>query len=166
MSRITLVVARAANGIIGNHGRIPWRIPEDMRHFRDVTMGKPCIMGRRTWDSLPKQPLPGRANIVVTRDAQLRAPGATIANSFAAAVAHARREAADDIAVIGGAEVYRAALDCADRIELTEIHADFPGDVYFPEMERADWRETSREEHVTEDGLGYAFVTVERVGHS
>jgi dihydrofolate reductase len=163
MSRITLVVARAANGVIGDHGNIPWRIPEDMRRFRHLTMGKPCIMGRRTWESLPKRPLPGRCNIVVTRDPGFAAPGATVTNSLASAISHAMREVADEIAIIGGAETYRAALPCADGIELTEVHADFDGDAYFPVLQSGEWREVSRDEHIEGDGLAYAFVTLERV---
>jgi dihydrofolate reductase len=162
MSRVTLVVARAANGVIGDRGNIPWRIAEDMRRFRHLTMGKPCIMGRRTWQSLPKRPLPGRSNIVVTRDPDFAAPGATVMNSLASAISHARREGADEIAIIGGSEIYRAALPFADAIELTEVHADFDGDAYFPEFENAEWREVSREEHVTADGLAYAFIALER----
>ncbi|HEX4081043.1 MAG TPA: dihydrofolate reductase [Rhizomicrobium sp.] len=163
MTRIALVVAAASNGVIGSRGAIPWHIPEDMRRFRSLTMGKPCIMGRKTWESLPKKPLSGRLNIVVTRDAGLAAPGAEVVPTFEAAVERAEREGADEIAVIGGAEIYRAALLLADLVHLTEIHAAFDGDARLPALSVEDWREASREEHLSGEGLRYAFVTLERV---
>ena len=113
---ISLVVAVAQNGIIGNNGKIPWRIADDMRHFKAVTLGKPCIMGRKTWESLPKKPLPGRTNIVVTRDASFEAPGAVIVHSLEEAFARAEAQQAPEIAVIGGADIYAAALSRATRI--------------------------------------------------
>lgn len=161
MSTIALVVARAANGVIGAGGTIPWHISEDLRRFRSLTTGKPCIMGRRTWESLPKKPLPERLNIVVTRDRQFRAPGAVVAHSFDEAVAHAAPE--PEIVVIGGAEIYKAALPRSDAIYLTEVHGEFAGDVFFPRIDSEEWRESSREEHVSPDGLRYDFVTLERV---
>jgi dihydrofolate reductase len=162
MSIIALVVARAANGVIGAHGGIPWRIPEDMRHFRDVTLGKPCIMGRKTWESLPKKPLPGRLNIVVTSDRTLAAAGAAVAHSFNEAVARAQSESSEEISVIGGAEIYRAALPVSSLVHLTEIHAEFAGDAYFPELGGNQWQEIAREERATSDGLAYAFVILTR----
>jgi dihydrofolate reductase len=163
MSRIALVVARAANGVIGDNGKIPWRLPEDMRRFRQVTMGKPCVMGRKTWDSLPKKPLPGRLNIVVTRDLHFIAEGAAVVHSLDEAIARARLESADEIAIIGGEGIYRAALPRADVIHLTEVLAEFPGDAYFPAIDASAWRETAREDHVPDSGLEYRFVTLERV---
>lgn len=160
MSRLALVVARAANNVIGAGGAIPWRIPDDMRHFRDVTMGKPCIMGRKTWESLPKKPLPGRLNIVVSRSPDFRAPGALVEDSFETALARAQATDPVEIAVIGGAEIYRAALPRADIIHLTEVDAMFAGDTYFPELACDEWRETVRENHMTADGLRFAFVTL------
>ncbi len=162
MSKIALVVARAANGVIGAKGGIPWRIPDDMRHFKRLTLGKPCIMGRKTWESLPKKPLADRLNIVVTRDPGFSAPGAVVAHSFDDALARAERDAPSEIAVIGGAAIYEAALPSAQVLHLTEVHAAFEGDVFFPDLPSADWRETAREEHVAPDGLRYAFVTRER----
>ncbi|MGB8366589.1 MAG: dihydrofolate reductase [Rhizomicrobium sp.] len=159
---ISLVVAVAQNGVIGNTGKIPWRIAEDMRHFKAVTLGKPCIMGRKTWDSLPKKPLPGRTNIVVTRDASFEVPGAMTVHSLDEAFACAEAEQAPEIAVIGGADIYAAALSRATRIYLTEVHRAFAGDTHFPAIDRALWRETAREDHATEDGLRYSFVTLER----
>jgi dihydrofolate reductase len=163
MSRIVLVAAMAANRLIGGAGAIPWHIPEDMRHFRQITMGKPCVMGRRTWDSLLKKPLPGRLNIVLTGQSGYGPPGALVANSFDAALARAEAEGAGEIAIIGGATIYRAALPLADRINLTEVHAEFEGDTYFPVIVQEEWQEAAREEHATADGLRFDFVTLDRV---
>lgn len=163
MSRIALVVARATNGVIGDRGRIPWRIPEDLRRFKQLTVGKPCIMGRRTWESLPKKPLPERSNIVVTRDRQFIADGAVVVHSFEGAIANAEAQSANEIAIIGGEAIYRAALPRADVIYLTEVLAEFPGDARFPPLDPSAWRETSREEHVSGGYPGYGFVTLDRM---
>ena len=163
MSRIALVIARADNGVIGRHGKLPWRIAEDMRHFKAVTMGKPCIMGRKTWDSLPTKPLPGRANFVVTRNAELRAGGAQIARNVDEALNLAMALDSEEIAVIGGAEIYHAALPVTDRIYLTEVHADFEGDTHLAPFERSEWRESGRDARVAPDGLRYDFVVLERI---
>ncbi|MBV9570986.1 MAG: dihydrofolate reductase [Alphaproteobacteria bacterium] len=161
---ISLVVARAENGVIGNRGRLPWRIPEDLKHFRAVTMGNPCIMGRKTWESLPKKPLPGRTNIVVTRDKDFGANGATIVHSFNDALTLARAEFAEEIAVIGGAAIFREALPLACRIHLTEVHATFEGDAIMPVLKEIDWRESWREDHPAHgpDNPAFSFVTLER----
>jgi dihydrofolate reductase len=161
---VSLVIARATNGVIGQRGQIPWRIPADMKHFKAVTMGKPCIMGRKTWDSLPKKPLPGRTNIVLTRDTNVRADGAMLVRSFEDALARAKAEGAEEIAVIGGADVYRAALPLAGRIYLTEVHAAFDGDVALPVFNALEWKEAAREDHaaVETGGLAFSFVTLER----
>lgn len=161
MSRVALVVAKAANGAIGNHGTIPWRIPEDMRRFKQITMGKPCIMGRKTWDSLPKKPLPGRLNIVVTRDLHYSAEAAVVVHSLEEAFAQAHTSG--EVAVIGGAQIYRTALPHADVIYLTKVLAEFTGDAHFPPIDRAEWRETAQEDHVTDAGLRYRFLTLERI---
>ena len=160
MSGVALVVAVARSGVIGDRGKIPWRIADDMKHFKAVTMGKPCIMGRKTWDSLPKKPLPGRINIVVTRDAAFAAEGAVVAHSLDEAFACAGH--ADEIAILGGADIYAAALPRAARIYLTEVHRDFTGDARFT-FDRTGWRESSREDRATPEGLAYSFVTLERV---
>ncbi len=160
MSDITLVVAAAENGVIGNHGAIPWRIADDLKRFKALTMDSPIVMGRKTWDSLPKKPLPGRTNIVVTRAADWTAQGAVTAHSLEDAIVKAG--AAEEIFVIGGAEIYAAALPLATCIELTEVHADFEGDAVLPPLE-GEWDETFREGHQQEDGLYYSFVTLERV---
>ena len=152
---ITLILAAAQNGVIGKDGMIPWRIADDMKRFKALTMGHRVVMGRKTWDSLPRKPLPGRDNIVVTRDAAWRAEGAIVAHDVKAALV-------GDAMVIGGGEIYRAALPFADRIELTEVHADFDGDAVFA-FDRTGWREVARESHVTPEGLAYSYVTLARV---
>jgi len=153
---ITLVLAIADNGVIGNAGAIPWRLPDDMRRFKALTLGHTVVMGRKTWDSLPakNRPLPGRRNLVVTRDADWHAQGAERVALDAAL-------AGGDAFVIGGAEIYRAALPHADRIELTEVHGEVAGDAVFT-FDRAQWREVAREDHGGADGLAYSFVTLER----
>jgi dihydrofolate reductase len=160
---IVLVLARADNGVIGDQGKIPWRIPDDMKRFKALTVGLPIIMGRKTWDSLPKKPLPGRTNIVLTRDPRWQASGAIAVHSFADALARARSDNPSAIAVIGGAGVYREALPQATRIELTEVHTDAKGDTRLASFDRQVWRETARTEHVTPDGLRYSYVTMVRV---
>ena len=158
---ISLILARADNGVIGANGGLPWRLADDMRRFKTLTMGKPCIMGRKTWDSLPKKPLPGRANIIVTRDPAFAAPGAVAAHSFEEALARARKENPAEIMVIGGAEIFVAALKHASRIYLTEIHATPEGDVRMPPFAPQQWRETQRQD-MTADGLAYSYVTLDR----
>lgn len=161
---ISLVVAQAANGTIGQRGNIPWKIPADLRHFKAVTMGKPCIMGRKTWESLPRKPLPGRTNIVVTRDRAFTADGAVVTLSFEEALARAEAEAAEEIAVIGGADIYRVALPQARRVYLTEVHAAFNGDVSMPPFDAGEWKEVSREDHGPSETAGpaFSFVMLER----
>ncbi|MBB4857937.1 dihydrofolate reductase [Novosphingobium chloroacetimidivorans] len=155
---LTLVYARAANGVIGRDGTLPWHLPADLRHFKALTTGKPMIMGRKTFESFPA-PLPGRRHIVLTRDAAWHAVGAEVAHTPEQALALASE---DDIAVIGGAEIFAVFEPLADRIELTEIHADYPGDITMPPP-GATWRELAREEHAPADGRpGYAFVTLAR----
>lgn len=161
MIQITLILAISDNGVIGNKGGIPWRLPEDMRRFKSLTLGKPNIMGRKTWESLPKKPLPGRANIIVTRDRNYRAESATVVATVEEALGRAKAENPEEIMVIGGAEIYRAALSLATRIELTEIHAQIEGDTIFA-FDRAGWNEVAREDHKTEAGLAYSFVTLQR----
>lgn len=156
----SLIVAIAANGIIGRDNRLPWHIPEDLRWFKRTTLGKPVIMGRRTWDSLGR-PLPGRVNIVLTRQPGWSAEGAVVADSLdhALALAEAHAPAAEAM-VIGGALIFAEALPRAGRIYLTEIARDYEGDTRFPAFDRAQWAEASREAH---DGdPAYAFVVLER----
>jgi len=159
---ITLVVARADNGVIGAAGGLPWRLSGDLKRFKQLTLGKPCIMGRKTWDSLPKRPLPGRMNIVVTRNASFAAEGAVAAHSFNQALALAMAEAPSEIMVIGGAGIFAAALPRAGRIELTEVHAAPDGDVAIPAFSSRDWREVAREPQ----GTSHSYVRLERVGRT
>jgi dihydrofolate reductase len=159
---VSLVLARADNGVIGANGALPWRIADDMKRFKAITMGKPIVMGRKTWDSFPKKPLPGRTNIVITRDASWRADGAAIAHSLDEALAKARGENPAEIAVIGGAEIYRLALPKADVIHLTEVHMNAEGDVSMPPFAPSLWRETERVDGATAEGLRYSYVTLER----
>ena len=157
MSEIVLVLAIADNGVIGNNGLIPWHISDDMKRFKALTLGHTVVMGRKTWDSLPRKPLPGRINVVVTRQKDWQAEGAVVANSLGQATAGT----SGTVMVIGGAEIYERALPLASRIELTEIHKDFDGDARFV-LDRTGWHETLREEHVTPDGLRYSYVTLTR----
>lgn len=146
---VSLIVAVARNGVIGRGGDLPWRLSSDLKLFRRLTMGKPIIMGRRTWQTLRKKPLDGRDNIVVTRDRSFVAEGAIVTHSIEQALDAARKAAAaraiDEIMVIGGAEIYREALPHAHRLYWTEVDADPAGDTWFPKLERSAWREVSRE---------------------
>ena len=161
---VSLVAALARGGVIGRDGGIPWRIPEDMARFRALTMGHPVVMGRRTWESLPDQfrPLPGRGNIVVSRNPDWSAQGADRAGSVREALDLLESES--QVFVIGGGEIYAAALPFADELVLTEIDADVEGDTTFPEWERGAFESVSRSEHVAADGTTYAFVTYRRRG--
>jgi dihydrofolate reductase len=161
MIHVSLILAMADNGVIGDRGGIPWRLPEDMRRFKVLTIDKPSIMGRKTWESLPKKPLPGRTNIIVTRDRNYRADGATVVATVEEALGRAKAENPEEIMVIGGAEIYRASLPLATRIHLTEIHAAIEGDTTF-KFDRSGWIEVDREDHKTETGLPYSFVTLQR----
>lgn len=159
---IILILARARNGTIGANGTLPWRIPADLRHFKQVTKNKPMIMGRTTFDSLPGV-LPGRRHIVLTRDRTFAPESAEdsveVVHSFDDAL---RRANAPHVAIIGGAQVYALALPMADRIELTEIDADFDGDTHVPAFDPEEWEEVSREAHAG-DGNGPAFAFVRLV---
>jgi len=156
---IYLVAAVAANGIIGADGKLPWHLPEDLKHFKRLTMGHPVIMGRRTWESLGR-PLPGRENIVVTRTPGYEAPGAAVASSLDAAIALC---AGESVAfVIGGTQLFEAALPLARGLVLTEIQRDYEGDTSFPAYDRSQWRESQREAHTAADGTRLDFVLYER----
>ena len=156
--KLGIIYARARNGVIGRDNAMPWHLPEDLAHFKATTMGAPVIMGRKTWDALPPKfrPLPGRRNIVVTRDAGWRADGAERAGSLDEAIA-----LCGDVErawITGGAEIYRLALPRADLAVVTEIDADYEGDAFAPHL-GAGWREKSRERHLSKTGLAYSFVT-------
>ena len=157
--RVSLVAAVARGGVIGRDNTIPWRIAEDARRFRAVTIGHPVVMGRRTWDSLPDRfrPLPGRRNVVVTRNGAWHGDGAERAGSLADAL-HLL-EGAPQVFVIGGAELYAHALPLADELLLTEIDAEVEGDTFFPLWDRTAFEEASREQHVSETGIPFSFVT-------
>ena len=159
--QLHLIYARAANGVIGRQNQLPWHLPEDLAHFKRTTLGCPVIMGRKTWDSLPPKfrPLPGRANIVVTRQADWAAPGAQAASSIEAACALCPADA--DAWVIGGAEIYAQALPLAQSVVVTEIEADFEGDAFAPTLGDA-WQAVSSEAHVSSTGLTFKFVTYRR----
>lgn len=160
--KVSLVAAVARGGVIGRDNTIPWRLPEDVEHFRSLTMGHPVVMGRRTWDSLPDRfrPLPGRRNIVVTRNRDWRAEGGERAGSLDAALRIVGT--AGQVFVIGGAELYAAALPCADALELTEIDLDVEGDTVFPSWDRETFEEVARVPRVSENGTPFAFVTYAR----
>lgn len=150
----------ARGGVIGRDNALPWRLPEDLRHFRALTMGHPIVMGRKTWESLGR-PLPGRRNLVVSRDASLAAGGCEVFPTLPAALDACRGAAR--VFVIGGAKLYAAALPLAAALHVTEIDAEFPGDTRFPDIDWHDWRETARQSHRSVDqGFDYHFVTRER----
>jgi dihydrofolate reductase len=166
---IALVVAIGENGAIGRGGDLPWRLSSDMRYFRKITMGKPVIMGRRTFKSLPRV-LDGRLNIVLTRDQGFVAPDAVMAHSLEEGLAAARESAvrtgADEIMVIGGEDVFREVLPQAHRIYLTEVHATPEADTWFPDFDKREWREVLRERHQAgpRDEHAFSFVVLERRG--
>ncbi|MCI1186182.1 dihydrofolate reductase [Hymenobacter sp. DH14] len=161
---VALVVAVAENGIIGQQGQLPWgRMPADLRHFKQLTLGHPVVMGRKTFDSIGKA-LPGRPNVVVTRQAGWAAPGCEVAGSVLGALERARELDAETVCVIGGGEIYREALPTADVVYLTEIHHTFEGDASFPPLSPSEWREETRERHEADaqHTYAYSFVTLRR----
>lgn len=161
MSRLTLVVAIDAQRGIGIDNKLPWHLPEDLAHFKRVTLGQPIIMGRKTFDSIGR-PLPGRRNIVVTRNAGWTHAGVETAASLEAALALVGAEPAS---IIGGAQIFTSSMDIADRMIVTEIAHSFACDTFFPPIDPATWRETARETHHSDaNGYDYAFVTYERKG--
>jgi dihydrofolate reductase len=167
MTEIVLVAAVADNGVIGAGNAIPWRQKSDMQRLKAITMNKPVVMGRKTFASL-KRPLPGRTNIVITRDPAFDNPGIVVANSFDAALALARTDAlrrgTAEIAVLGGAEIYAHFLDIADRLEITEVHATPQGDTHFPAINKANWEEVARVKHEPgpDDAAAFSYVTYRR----
>ena len=153
--KLSLIVAAARNGVIGRRNQLPWRLPDDLKRFKAVTMGKPVIMGRKTWESIGR-PLPGRLNIVVTRQPDYRAEGASVAHSLGDALAAAG--AAEEVMVIGGAELYAAALPRAEVLHLTRVEADVEGDAFLPAIDWSQWRLVSAEPHPFDDKHALAFV--------
>lgn len=165
---LVIVVAVAENGVIGRKQLLPWRIPGDLKHFKAVTMGKPLVMGRKTYESIGK-PLPGRTNLVLTRDKDWSAEGIVVAHSLEEVLRLANEDAkktgAIEIAVIGGSTLFKEILPTAAKIELTEVHASPEGDVYFPQYDRGAFRETRRERPMQgeKDEYAYSVVTLERI---
>jgi dihydrofolate reductase len=161
------MVAVASNGVIGRDNSLPWHLPEDLRYFKRTTLGKPIIMGRKTFESIGR-PLPGRPNIVVSRSVDLTASGVTVVDSLALALANgqalAAASGAEELVVIGGAQIYAAALPLASRLYVTEVHAMVEGDTWFPPLDPAHWQEIAREEHpaTADNPYPYAFVVYER----
>ena len=162
---IALIYARAANGVIGHNGTIPWHLPEDLAHFKALTQGHPVIMGRKTWDSLPARfrPLPGRTNIVITHQPDWHQNGVQRASSLREALLFAEQTDTPTAWVMGGAQIYAQALPLATRIEMTEIAQDFAGDAHAP-TPGPEWVESARSSHVAASGLPYHFVTLRRQG--
>ncbi|HLG79650.1 MAG TPA: dihydrofolate reductase [Bradyrhizobium sp.] len=165
---IVLIAAVADNGVIGAGNTIPWRLKSDMVRFKAMTMGRPVVMGRKTYESLPRRPLPGRTNIVITRDAAYRAEGAVVTTSFESAGLVARgdalRRGVREIAIIGGAEIYAQFVAAADRLEITEVHLRPEGDTRFPPIDADLWQEVARERHPAGpgDSAEFSYVTYRR----
>lgn len=158
--RISIVVAYAANRVIGSGGKIPWRLPEDLKRFKALTLGHHIVMGRKTWESIGRL-LPGRKHIIISRRPGYQVPGASVVDSIAATIAAAGDDS--DIFIIGGGEIYALVLPIADRILATEIDGKYEGDTYFPELAKGIWRETMRENREdAASGHRYCFVTLER----
>lgn len=161
---IAMIVAVAENGVIGRDGSLPWRIPEDMAWFKARTAGRPLVMGRKTWESFPRRPLPGRTNIVVTRQTDYRAEGGVVAATLEAALDRAAGEEPEEIMIIGGAELYRLALPVTGRIYLTCVHGEMPGDTFLAPLDLAQWKETVVGVYPpsAERPIGYSFIILDR----
>lgn len=163
--RIAYVVAMDENRVIGRDNDLPWRLPDDMRWFREKTLGKPCIMGRKTYDSLPERfrPLPGRLNIVVTRNSDYQASGAVVVNSIDAAL-HAAGDA-EEVIIVGGGDLFRRLLPVVDRLYLTQVHSAVDGDVFFPPFDLSQWRELFRQEHPADERhtLPFTWLILDRI---
>ena len=165
---LAIVAARARNGVIGRDGALPWRLKSDMALFKATTLGKPVIMGRKTWDGLPKKPLPGRANLVLSRDGGFEPKGAVACERFQEALSIAREQAEEDgapeVCVIGGEALFALALPKTTRLYLTEVEADVEGDTVFPPFDEVRWREVRREGHpvAEEDDYAFTFRVLER----
>ena len=165
--KLALILAMSNNRAIGRNNALPWHLPEDMKYFKRVTMGKPIIMGRKTWESIGR-PLPGRTNIVITRDRNFHADGVKIVHTLDEAIALAEKisviDGAEEVVVIGGAEIYALSLPKADRLYMTQVHAEVDGDAHFPEFNLNEWRELARENHQPSETnpYPYSFIILER----
>lgn len=163
--RIAFVVAVSRHGVIGRDGGLPWRIPSDLKRFKAITMGKPIIMGRKTWEGLPRKPLPGRENIVVTRESSYSAPGAYVVPNVGAAIEKAKSFSPKEIHVIGGGELFRAMFHLADRLYLTEVDLEVDGDTFFPKIEPKNWSLVTQEEHLRgpNDSASTKLLVLDRI---
>lgn len=164
--KLAIVVAKAENGVIGKDNALPWHLPEDLKYFKRVTMGRPIVMGRLTFESIGR-PLPGRANIVITRQADWQANGVQVAHSLEQAVALAEKSERPDewVMVIGGANLYKQALPNCDRLYLTQVHAEVDGDAFFPSLVDSEWEETDHESYQRDEKnpYDYSFLTLDRI---
>ena len=164
--KVALIVAVSQNNVIGRDNQLPWHLPEDLQYFKSITMGKPILMGRKTYDSIGR-PLPGRTNIVITRDPNWTAEGVEVVNSLEAAMtagAEACNAAeSDEIMVIGGAQIYRDCLPMADKLYLTKVDADIQGDAFFPDIDSNQWQKTSEKTPAVVDKHPYRFLILERI---
>lgn len=160
---LSIIVAVADNGVIGSGNQLPWRLPDDLKRFKALSLGKPIVMGRKTFDSIGR-PLPGRLNIVISRQPGLEIPGCTVVTSIDEAIAAA--QPAPEIVIVGGADIYRQVLPQVRVIHLTRVHANVDGDVVFPELKEHEWREVAKEYHPADERHAHAFTfsTLERVG--
>lgn len=164
-TRLSILVAMAKNRVIGKSNQLPWHLPADLKHFKLLTMGQTIVMGRKTYESIGR-PLPGRENIIITRQLGYEVPGATVVNSLQDALLICEESSAfnRESFIIGGEKLYRQTLDICQRMYVTEIQSDFDGDVFFPEFDRSDWEEIQRHKHITENGahIEYHFVILDR----
>ena len=160
---LSIIVAVADNGVMGSNNQLPWRLPDDLKHFKALSLGKPIVMGRKTFDSIGR-PLPGRLNIVISRQPGLEIPGCRVVTSIDEALAAA--QPAPEVVIVGGADIYRQVLPQVQIIHLTRVHANIAGDVLFPELQEHEWREVAKEYHPADERHAHAFTfsTLERVG--
>ncbi len=160
--QLSIIVAMDRNRVIGINDTLPWHISEDLKHFKKITMGKPIVMGRKTHESIGR-PLPGRENIIITRDKHYRAEGCTVLHSLEAVFEHCRD--VDEVMITGGSEIYKHALEKATRLYLTEVHAEIEGDTFFPEFNRNEWQETGRETFKADEKneFDYSFVVLDKI---
>ncbi|MGB1800932.1 MAG: type 3 dihydrofolate reductase [Gammaproteobacteria bacterium] len=159
--KLSIIVAMDRNRVIGKGDALPWHISEDLKHFKKITMGKPIIMGRKTHESIGR-PLPGRENIILTRDTNYQAEGCTVLNSLDAIIEHCKD--IEEVMITGGAEIYKLVFEQVSNLYLTEVHTEVEGDTYFPEFERSEWKEISREDHKADEKneFDYSFVLLNR----
>lgn len=160
---ISAIVAMSQNRVIGQNNRLPWHLPADLKHFKEVTLGHPIIMGRKTYESIGK-PLPNRTNIILSRDSHFQAPGCIVVTSIQEALKHTSVASTDELFIIGGAQIYKLLLNDIKRIYLTIVHEEFRGDTYFPELSEKDWRETEKKTFPADNvnSYAYSFIILDR----